>query len=128
MNFNFTIGKLNRPMVKLTKTHLSFNKRAVELLNAPEYISIGIDKIEKKLAFKVATKDETSEPIYPFATNSKNDGVLVSATEIRNEIVKLLQEEIKNGGIAFVLEIDEKTKYGIIDLSNGEKCIPKNKN
>jgi len=125
MNFDFKIGKINRPIVKLTKTNLTFNKRAVELLNVPEYIAIGIDRAEKKLAFKATKKDETREPVYPFAINGRNDGVLVSATKIRNEMVKLLQEKIENGGIAFVLEIDEETKFGIIDLTSGEKCVSK---
>ena len=120
MSYDFNIGKTNKPIVKITKRSFTFNKEAIELLGAPRYIAIGLDKSKKLLAFRKAEAKSFTEPVYPFATDfGKHKWVLVTATEVRTEAIKLLPSIPVSGGISFVLELDNNTRYGIIDLING---------
>jgi len=118
MSFNFSIGKINRPTVSITKQAIRFNTEAIELLGSPKYISIGLDIKAKKLAFKVASEKNYSEPVYDFVTNSNRQNIIViSAKAIRDEAIQLMNEKPQTNGVYFLLEIDNDTKFGIIDLS-----------
>jgi len=118
MNFDFSIGKINRPKVSITNYSIKFNKEAIELLGSPKHISIGLDKELKKLAFKASDEINYNEPVYNFALNSsRQNGLTISAKTIRNEVINLMIEKPKTKGIYFLLELDNDTKLGIIDLS-----------
>jgi len=121
MKFDFTVGKINRPIMSISKHCFTFNKEAIELLGSPTHISIGIDRNSKKLAVKATTAKNFDEPVYPFAKyDQKQQSVTLSATDIRNEAIRLMPEAPKEKGISFAFELDDTTSFGIIDLTTGQ--------
>jgi len=115
MNYDFSIGKVSKPIVMITKYCFKFNKEAIELLDAPKFIAIGLDRDAKKLAFKAVDKKCGNEPAYPFASDfSKTRAVTVSATAVRRAVIELMDEKPEAKGVCFVLETEQDTKYGVI--------------
>ncbi|MCL2555944.1 MAG: hypothetical protein FWE03_02855 [Firmicutes bacterium] len=118
MNFNFSIGKIKRPTVSISKYGIKFNKEAIELLGSPKYISIGLDVKAKKLAFKASEEKNYKESIYDFVTSvNRQSGLIISAKEIREEAIKLMSEKSQGKGVYFLLELDEDVGFRVIDLS-----------
>lgn len=88
-NFDFKIGNKFYPMIKVTTRGLAFNSATKSALNNPKYISVGIDKANKKLAVVPKDKSELFIQCYPFA-NDKTDSPSIYAIQIRNEILNLV--------------------------------------
>ena len=119
MKFDFNIGKVNRPIMSISKHCFTFNKEAIELIGSPPYISIGIDKESKKLAVRAMYDKSFDEPVYPFAKAGKQTSITLSATEVRNEAINLMSEK-PHTGVSFLFSLDEATKFGIVDLTAGQ--------
>ncbi|MCL2861572.1 MAG: hypothetical protein FWE22_04080 [Firmicutes bacterium] len=121
MNFDFNIGNTKRPSVRITQRCFSFNKNAIELLGYPKYIAIGLDKENKKIAFKPLAEKTLFEPCYKFAIFESITYVSISASEIRKLAIELMSEKPQKIGVSFALELDEETKFGVIKLIKGVK-------
>ncbi|MCL2862468.1 MAG: hypothetical protein FWE22_08675, partial [Firmicutes bacterium] len=93
MNFDFNIGNTKRPSVRIKQRCFSFNKSAIELLGYPKFIAIGLDKENKKIAFKPLAEKTLFEPCYPFAHNNITSFVSVSASTIRKLAIELMHEK-----------------------------------
>jgi len=93
---------------------LVFNKAAVELLGKPEYIAIGLDKENKRLAI-VGVDENYIEAKYPFAnTDAKQKRVVITATLLRRKIRDANCKEPERGGTHYAITLEDGC--GIVDL------------
>jgi len=50
--------------------------------------------------------------------DNRQNGIVISAKAIKDEAINLMIEKPKTKGIYFLLELDKKTGFGVIDLLN----------
>lgn len=125
MGFDFNIGKRGSATVCLSERGFTFNGEAISQLGTPEYIAMGVDKENKKLAIKAVDKSST-EPKYTFANSERRKKcAFVTATNVRAAVLELVTDKPKKGGITYSLEFDKNTKLAIIDLTRGTKSTRK---
>lgn len=116
-NYDFTIGKINVPVVVLTAIGLFFNRECISALGCPEYVSIGLDRQNLKLAVK-ASGSTNPFPHYSFVTEEKKKKrVCLTVSKIRAEIIKLTGMKPNRKGIRFFAGYDENAEMLIVDLS-----------
>ena len=106
-SFDFNIASYESPFVTLTTNGLSFNH------------SFGIDRENKKVAFRAAPEGECSVPTYRFVTDEKKrKRVTITATILRKELSRLLNASSHRKGLKFMASVDKSEGQLVIDLNN----------
>jgi len=114
IGFNFKIGKNNKPLMTWTFNGLSFNKLAIELLRKPEYVALGFDEQNKRLAI-IGVDNNYDEQKYNFVgSDVRKNGVMICATDMRKKMRELVGVKLEKGGIHYEMTFEKG--YGIIDL------------
>ncbi len=118
-SFDFNIASYESPFVTLTTNGLSFNHSFIANLGYPTHICIGIDRENKKVAFRAAPEGECSVPTYRFVTDEKKrKRVTITATILRKELSRLLNASSHRKGLKFMASVDKSEGQLVIDLNN----------
>lgn len=116
-NFEFNIGNKTTAQIKILRSVISFNAELIKMLNFPKFICMGLDKKDKKLGIRAAEKEDKLVRVYPFVTDEKKKKhIILSATKIRDEILKFLGVSLEGNGIKFYADWDNKNNMAIVNL------------
>lgn len=116
-NFDFNLDGNDIPIINLTATGLSFNEACVLALDSPEYIGIGLDRKNKKLAVKAILDENSGLRRYRFAINEKKNRAAVTASNLRFEVIKLNDKIPYRRVVKYLAEFDRADGMLIVDLT-----------
>lgn len=117
-NFNFVLCDLDMPVLYISHSGLSFNKYCIEKLGNPEFVNIGLDKANKKLAIKNAENSKGFLCRYTLRINGQNISMMyINSAKLKTEITKIVGVLPHQKPLGYIAEFDAQKNMLIVDLT-----------
>lgn len=116
--FDYSIDTSGTAKISISEAGIIFSKEAIELLNYPQKVNIGIDRTRNILGVREA-KDKSDIKAFAFVTNdSKRNWIRIQSKKLTSAIAEIAGIELNSKSTSFsaTLDEDDGCKYLIIKL------------
>jgi hypothetical protein len=117
-NFNWYSKENGPAIISVAYYGITFNKAAVDLLNNPKYIKLGIDKNNKLIAVKPLEKNSEDSFIFSEKRNEKYGSVRINNKGFIKLIKSTYSQYDLSETIQFILEKDKELNMFLVDLNS----------
>lgn len=120
--FTMVTGK---SFMTISKSGVSFSQAAVVELGKPEYVIILFDSANKKMAIKVARKDEENATTFFKKAKKSNLNVRWNNSLLKDKIESMMDWNIENHSYRVEGSYDSDSKAMIFDLASAKVTLTK---
>ena len=114
-DFDFTFIKNGTPIVTLNSLGISFNRGAVDMIGAPQYVQVGYDAANHAIGVRPSDGiDSENAHAYLFAPRVRNNWVRIGAKDFMSYLYSVTKIDFISQARQFTPEYDEDTNTLII--------------
>ena len=114
-----------KSFMTISKSGVSFSQAAVVELGKPEYVIILFDSANKKMAIKVARKDEENATTFFKKAKKSNLNVRWNNSLLKDKIESMMDWNIENHSYRVEGSYDSDSKAMIFDLASAKVTLTK---